>query len=96
MHDSVRRRETVTVKNGFEKHIYPSIRHVILAPCAYPLLLSCPNVKSVEGIFRVTVSAKLLKYLHKSPCIESVGPRFYLTEIKGDFKPSSCKRMSVD
>ena len=85
MHNSIRRWDMVTL-NPFQKHIYPSIRHVILVPRAYPLLLSCPNVKSVRCISDAA-STELLTYLHKSPCIESVGYSFRLTELEGDSKP---------
>src|SRR6266545_3466390 len=49
MHNSSIRRQDM-VFDGFKKHIYPSIRRVILATRAYPLLLSCPNVESVQCI----------------------------------------------
>jgi len=89
--DSSKRRNTITTitSNGFAKHIYPSIHHVILAPCAYPLLLSCPNVKSVRCISdheTDIMPIDLLKHLHKSPYINSVGYRFGLAELEGDFK----------
>ena len=80
------KRRDVATANGFAKHIYPSIRRVILAPRAYPLLLSCPNVQSVQGI-STTMSTNVLNYLYKSPCIESVGCSFRPTELKGDSQP---------
>jgi len=82
MHISSRRWDMV-VANGFEKYTYPSIHHVILARRAYPLLLSCPNVKSVQCISNATTT-ELLKYLPKLPCIESVGWSFDLTQLEGD------------
>ena len=87
MHNSFRHGETVAANNAFAKHIYPSIRHVILAPRAYPLLLSCPNVKSVQCIPQLVVYTGLVKFLHKSPCIEIVGYSFRLTELEGDSQP---------
>jgi len=85
MHNSSRHRDMV-MANGFEKYIYPSIHRVILAHRAYPLLLSCPNVKSVQCISNVT-TAELLTYLPKLPCIESVGCSFDPTELRGDSMP---------
>jgi len=82
MHNSFRRWDMVMF-NGFAKHSYPSIRHVILAPRAYPLLPSCPNLKSVQCIPAIDVT-ELLKYLRKTPSIGSVGYSFRLTELEGD------------
>ena len=76
----------VTVNGGFQKHSYPSIRHVILARRAHPLLLFCPNVKLVQCISHTELSFTYTAA--KSPCIESAG-FFRLTEPKGDSKPHS-------
>jgi len=86
MHNSFFRDWDMVMVNGFEKHIYPSIHRVVLAHRAYPLLLSCPNVKSVQCITNVA-TAELLTYLPKLSCIESVGCTFDLTELRGDSTP---------
>jgi len=81
--DNSSRHWDMVMANGF---VYPSIHHVILAHRAYPLLLSCPNVKSVQCISNA-MTTELLKYLPKLPCIESVGCSFELTELEGDSMP---------
>ena len=81
--DNSSRHWDMVIANGFEKYIYPSIHRVILSHRAYPLLLSCPNVKSVQCISNA-MTTELLKYLFKLPCIESVGWSFDLTQLEGD------------
>jgi len=77
--DVMRSKTDTPAHNGFKRHSFPQIRSLTLSSAAFPLIASCPNVRSVE--YRDTYYRyQLSKWIPDSCRIETL----YMNTMPGD------------
>jgi len=74
-------------RKAFGKHQFPQITSVIVSHVAYPLIGSCPNLKSLQLIAGYTTSRRIWsEYINPSKHIQNLTVAIYRSYFEGGCK----------